>query len=140
MLFVRSSAKCAAGAPRTRSDTRPTPNRATPLAATYRRLALVMAVAAAASLVVGFLASAPPLLVAALGAILAVTWLVAVRVYIQAEAWPPERARGVRGGALIAARRSRPGQWRENVASGSVVAPPLGPVHPLNVALRFWHR
>ena len=60
------------------------------LAYVYRRLAVAMSVAAIASLAVGYLAPAPWLLVSALGAILTVTWLLAVRWYIQAHAWPPQ--------------------------------------------------
>ncbi len=59
------------------------------LSAVYRRIALVMAVAAAASLVVGFLAPAPPLLVLAMATILTAAWLATVRQFLQADAWPP---------------------------------------------------
>ncbi len=54
----------------------------------FRRLAMAVPVAAAASLAVGYLAPAPWLLASALGVILTVTWLLAVRWYIQADAWP----------------------------------------------------
>lgn len=60
------------------------------LAYVFRRLAVAISVAAIASLAVGYLAPAPWVLVAALGAILTVTWLLAVRWYIQAHAWPPQ--------------------------------------------------
>jgi low temperature requirement protein LtrA len=60
------------------------------LAAVYRRLATVIAAAAAASLVVGYLAPAPWLLAALLGTILTVTWIVTVRLFIAAHAWPPQ--------------------------------------------------
>jgi hypothetical protein len=50
-------------------------------------------------LVVGHLAPAPPLLVLALGAILTVTWLVAVRTYIQADAWPPQELESLEDGS-----------------------------------------
>ncbi len=41
------------------------------------------------TIVLGYLAPPPWLLVSGLGAILTVTWLLAVRWYIQAHAWPP---------------------------------------------------
>ena len=69
------------------------------LSAVYKRIALVMVVASAASLVVGYLAPAPPLLVAALGAILTITWLLAVRIYIQNDAWPPNSLETLEGAA-----------------------------------------
>jgi low temperature requirement protein LtrA len=59
------------------------------LSAVYQRLAVVMVIASAVSLAVGYLAPPPPLLVLAFGAILTVTWLLAVRLYIRAHAWPP---------------------------------------------------
>ena len=54
----------------------------------YRRLAVAMAVAAVLALVLGYLAPTPWLLVSGLGVILTVTWLLAVRWYIQVNAWP----------------------------------------------------
>ena len=54
----------------------------------FRRLAVAITVAAAVSLFVGYLAPAPWILGAILGVILTVTWLLAVRWYIQADAWP----------------------------------------------------
>jgi low temperature requirement protein LtrA len=59
------------------------------LSAVYQRMAAVMVVASVASLVVGYLAPPAPVLVLSLGVILSVTWLIAVRLYIQANAWPP---------------------------------------------------
>ena len=58
------------------------------LAYVFRRLALAVPVAAAASLAAGYLAPAPWILSAILAVILTVTWLLAVRWYIQADAWP----------------------------------------------------
>lgn len=60
------------------------------LAYVYRRLAVAMSAGAIAALIVGYLAPAPWLLAAALGVILTVLWLLAVRWYIQADAWPPQ--------------------------------------------------
>jgi low temperature requirement protein LtrA len=54
----------------------------------FRRIAVAISVASAAALAVGYLAPAPWLLAAGLGVILLVTWLLAVRWYIQADAWP----------------------------------------------------
>ncbi len=62
------------------------------LAWVYRRLAAAISVAAIAALIAGALAPPPWLLAAALGAILTVTWLLAVRWYIQADAWPLHEA------------------------------------------------
>jgi low temperature requirement protein LtrA len=59
------------------------------LAYVYRRLAVAISVAAIVSLALGYLAPAPWLLVAGLGAILTITWLLAVRWYIEIDAWPP---------------------------------------------------
>jgi len=59
------------------------------LAVVYRRLAVVIGLAAAASLIVGYLAPTPWLLTLSLGAILLVTWIVTVRLFIAAHAWPP---------------------------------------------------
>ena len=59
------------------------------LSAVFQRMAAVMVVASVVALVVGYLAPAPPVLVLAFGAILTVTWLLAVRLYIHANAWPP---------------------------------------------------
>jgi len=60
------------------------------LAYVYRRLAVAVAVGAIASLILGYLAPPPWLLATALGIILTVIWLLAVRWYIQADAWPPQ--------------------------------------------------
>jgi low temperature requirement protein LtrA len=60
------------------------------LAYVYRRLAVAVSVGAIASLILGYLAPAPWLLASALGVILTVLWLLAVRWYIQADAWPPQ--------------------------------------------------
>jgi len=59
------------------------------LFAVFQRIAAVMVVASVVSLGVGYLAPAAPVLVLALGAILTVVWLLAVRLYIHANAWPP---------------------------------------------------
>ena len=59
------------------------------LAYVYRRLAVAMALAAGASLALGLIAPAPWILGLGLGLILTLTWLLAVRWYIQARAWPP---------------------------------------------------
>ena len=58
------------------------------LAYVFRRLAVAITVASAASLIAGLIAPPPWLLAAVLGIILTVTWLLAVRWYIQADAWP----------------------------------------------------
>jgi low temperature requirement protein LtrA len=55
----------------------------------YRRLSVAMAVAAALALAIGFLRPQPWLLVLAIGALQTVLWLIAVRWFIQARAWPP---------------------------------------------------
>jgi low temperature requirement protein LtrA len=59
------------------------------VAAVYRKLAVAMAVAAVASLFVGYLAPAPWVMATILAAILTVTWLLAVRWFLDANAWPP---------------------------------------------------
>ena len=54
----------------------------------FRRLLVAIAAAAAIALVVGYIAPAPWMLAALLGVILLITWLLAVRWYIQIDAWP----------------------------------------------------
>jgi low temperature requirement protein LtrA len=58
----------------------------------HRRLAVALLGGAAAAVLVGFMRPAPWLLVAALGAIQTVLWLLIVRWFIRAHAWPPATA------------------------------------------------
>jgi low temperature requirement protein LtrA len=68
------------------------------LSAAFQQMAAVMVIASVVSLVVGYLAPAAPVLVLAFGAILTVTWLLVVRLYIRANAWPPHELERIEAG------------------------------------------
>ena len=55
----------------------------------FRKLDLAMAVAALVALAIGFLRPAPWIFVLAIGALQTVLWLLVVRWFIRADAWPP---------------------------------------------------
>ena len=59
------------------------------LPAVYRRLAIANVAGAGAALAIGLVRPAPWLLALALGAILIVLWVLVVKWFLQARAWPP---------------------------------------------------
>jgi hypothetical protein len=61
----------------------------------YRRLAIAMAAAALGALAVGLIRPAPWLFAVALGAIQSVLWVLAVKWFIQAHAWPPPQLEAI---------------------------------------------
>ncbi len=62
----------------------------------YRKLSIAMAAAALLALAIGFLRPAPWIFVLTLGAMQTLLWLLAVKWFIQARAWPPPQFEAVR--------------------------------------------